>query len=459
MFVRAGMPVADVMVWSTLLFCLTVAALFYRWTLDLTGHHDAAFIAPALALLNGGFGWWRLLADTAPHDGSAWGLLARLPHDYTITLDNEFRWGNVVTTLLVTQRGLLLGLPLALIVFRHWWQAIRPSDQDRRERVVWMIAAGLITGLLPLIHAHTFAVVLGVAVCLAVLFRDRRLWVPFFAAALALGLPQVWWVAHASGVQSGSFVAWSVGWDHGDQNVVLFWLKNSGLLIPLIVAAICWRGDRPLLSRTLLMFYLPFTLCFIIPNLFRLAPWIWDNIKVLTYWFVASVPIVALLLARLAQGSVWRRALAATLFVSLTLAGTLDLWRVASNAFEARVFDRRGIEFAAIVCKNTRPSSLILHAPTYNHPVVLTGRRSLMGYPGHVWSHGLDPGPREVDIRRMYAGGEDAEGLFARYAIGYVVVGPLERGQMPANEHFFERYPRIGESGGYRLYRTTNVRE
>ncbi len=49
----------------------------------------------------------------------------------------------------------------------------------------------------------------------------------------------------------------------------------------------------------LIIFYIPFLLCFIIPNLVRLAPWDWDNIKILIYWFVGSLPFVALLLARL----------------------------------------------------------------------------------------------------------------------------------------------------------------
>ena len=56
-------------------------------------------------------------------------------------------------------------------------------------------------------------------------------------------------------VTGGTFVGWSLGWDRGDQNVVLFWLKNTGLFIPLLVGAILWRGERPLLQRRLLLFY------------------------------------------------------------------------------------------------------------------------------------------------------------------------------------------------------------
>ena len=450
MFVHAGAPVRAAIVWSTFTLCLAFAALLYRWTLDLTGNRAAALLAPPLALCSGGLGWWLFATEVWQSGSGAFTLVTNLSHDYTITYDGVFRWGNMVTTLLVTQRGLLLGLPLALVVFRLWWTAGDEGTDDSRQ--ARMIAAGVIAGMLPLVHAHSYAVILGMAGCLALLSRERWSWLLFFLWALAVGLPQIWWISRASGVRGGTFLAWAVGWDRGQQNAVLFWLRNTGAFIPLVIAALAWRGERPLLSRRLLLFYLPFTLCFIVPNVLRLAPWIWDNIKVLVFWYLASVPLVALVLARLSQsgaGSV----LAAVLFISMTLAGALDLWRAASGGFDSLLFDRDATGFAATVSERTPPSSLILHAPIPNHPIGLSGRQSLMGYGGHVWSHGLDPGPREADIKRMYAGGPEAAGLFVRYGIDYVAVGPIERSQMGANEQFFEQYERAVELPEYRLYR------
>src|SRR5438105_12228132 len=83
------------------------------------------------------------------------------------------------------------------------------------------------------------------------------------------------------------------------------------------------------------------------------------------------------------------RGAAVALFVTLTLAGALDVWRVASATEEQREFDAAGIAFAELVERATPPHSLILTAPTYNHPVFLTGRRALMGYGGHLWSQGI----------------------------------------------------------------------
>jgi hypothetical protein len=201
-----------------------------------------------------------------------------------------------------------------------------------------------------------------------------------------------------------------------------------------------------------LRFCLPFALCFLIPNLVRLSPWIWDNIKILFYWQIASAPLVAVVLARLWRRGSWQRGVALAALVSLTLSGGLDVWRVVSHASEVQVFSRDGVAFAEIVRQKTPPRSLILHAPTYNHPVFLTGRRSLMGYAGHLWSHGIEYGRREADVKRVYAGANDAEELLARYGVDYIVVGPLERTLLSVNDAFFSRFTIVAEASGYRLH-------
>ncbi|HYO91522.1 MAG TPA: hypothetical protein VEQ40_07795, partial [Pyrinomonadaceae bacterium] len=320
-----------------------------------------------------------------------------------------------------------------------------------------MIAAGFVAGSLVLVHAHSFGVCMLAAACLAIIFRNRwREWALFFVAAFILAAPQMLWSAWGSATSFRSFIGWHFGWDKGEENFVWFWLKNTGLFIPLIVAAIWWkRGQTSLVSRRALLFYLPFTLFFIIGNLIRLAPWVWDNNKVIFYWYVASAPLVALLLVELWRANLALRVVAGLLFISLTLAGSLDVWRVISRTTEHGEFDRDGIRFAEMIKQQTPPRALIINAPTFNHPVLLTGRRSLLGYPGHIWTHGLQFVPRETDIKTIYRGAQGAEDLLARHGVEYAVLSPLERNMMPVNQQFFERYTKVGEVGGYSLYKIT----
>jgi len=304
-----------------------------------------------------------------------------------------------------------------------------------------------------LVHAHSFVVVMLMAACLALIFISWRQWFAFFAVASAIAIPQMLWSTLHSSVNAGSFFAFELGWDHGQMNPVLFWLQNTGFFVPLLLVVILMRGDGYLISKRLLLFYLPFTLCFLIPNFIKLAPWIWDNIKVLYYWWLASAPLVALLLARLWRQSRIRQVVAVLLFVSVTLAGALDVAGIALRPVKYQVFDVAGLRFAELVRSQTAPRALIVHAPVHNTPVFLTGRRSLMGYPGHIWTHGLQFLQRESEIKRIYLGAPDAETLIRNYGIQYLVVGPQEKIVSPVNEVFFNRFEKVGEVGDYKLYK------
>jgi len=465
MFVRTGLSLRRAMLVENLVLAISLIGLLRRWSYDLTRDRAAAFLTPALVILSGGLGWWLLVPELVRSEDGFVSVLTHLPHDYTVMNGTDWRWGNMVTALLLPQRSILLGLPIAIIIFTLWWRSFEGAaalpDRSRPASMLQpvsvsrrMMAAGVLAGLLPLVHAHSYAVVMAMGAGLALTLGRLRLWVPFFAASLVLSLPQVIWLAGGTSVETERFVGWHLGWDHGNQNILWFWVKNTGALIPLLLLAVFWRSDRTPVARPLLRFYLPFTLCFLIPNVVMLAPWIWDNIKVLIYWHVASAPLVALVLVRLWRGGRLFRVVSAALAVSLMLAGCLDVWRVISRASELRVFTREGIAFADLVRGTVPTRSLILHAPIYNHPVFLSGRRSLMGYSAHVWSHGLPYAAREEDIKRIYSGAPEAVALIERYGVEYVVVGPVERDMMPVNDIFLERYPKVGQSGPYVLLRT-----
>lgn len=466
MLVRAGASMAAAMWLQNMVLALAFIGLLHHWTRAFTGNRLAAVFAPLLVIFSGGLGWWLLMQDLRVSDGGLLSLLAHLPRDYTIVNGTIFRWGNSLTTLLLPQRSFLFGLPLAVTIFYLWWTAIQSSantkgvspqapavQESQPDDSKWrMLAAGICAGLLPLIHTHGFLVVLGAGAGLALLFRSLgRAWVVFFVAALLIALPGVWWLSHGSAIQAGKFIGWQMGWDRDGYNVLWFWFVNTGFFIPLLLGAILLQKYS--LPRRLAMFYAPFSLCFIIPNLLRLSPWIWDNIKFLFYWYVASVPLVAFVLARLWQRGSRRRWLAGGLLATLTLSGALDILRVITHAAEFQEFTREGIQMASFMNLEVPARARVLHAPVWNSPVFLTGRRSLLGYDGWIWSRGLDTSPREADIHKMYSGGSDALALFHKYGVDYALVGPSELA-LPTNQTFWTGCTRLAQIGVYQLYKT-----
>jgi hypothetical protein len=452
-FAAGGLSFERAMLIQNLVLLSALVVLLHRWAMILTGSRVAATITPLLVLAGSGLGWLVMLREYAGSDASLIPFLADLPRDYTINTHN-LRWGNLTTTMLVSQRSALLGLPLFLVVQMAWWMAVRDENTHRRT----MVAAGVAGGLLPLAHPHTFGVMMLVALGLALLFPPRRAWCFFFVVALAIALPQLAWVSRGSMVEGTSFIGWHYGWTKGSDSLWWFWFKNTGLFIPLLAAAVLMRRQGRLVSPTLLRFYLPFVVCFVLPMLVRLSPRVSGNIKVLVYWYIASAPLVALVLARL-----WdrRTLLARTAVVgavlSLTLATALECWRVVSGASAVRVFDSSEVAFADAVDAAIPPKAVIAHAPSRNHAIFLTGRLSLLGNPSHVESHGFDYRTRESELERIYAGEPDAENLLAAHRIDYLVVGPEERAALHVNEAFLARYPSVTRVGGFTLYRVSSV--
>ncbi len=271
LFVRLGASLRHSMFIENWIIGVAMVGVLHRFGLKLVRNRTAAILTPVLIILNGGLGWKMLWEDINKGDGGIFHVLKNIQHSYTILpeVNLGWRWGNAVTSLLVPQRGFLLGIPLAVIVFTQWWAAMRTKSvppavaggSKRRQNPPAtaggtdlisrrMIAAGFIAGLLPLVHAHSFITVMGVGGVLALInFRKWRDWLAFFVVASVIAGPQLLWSTHGSAVSTRSFIGWEFGWGHGDENFFLFWFKNTGLFIPLLIAALLVEEQTHIWSR------------------------------------------------------------------------------------------------------------------------------------------------------------------------------------------------------------------
>ncbi len=473
-FIELGAGVREAMFVQNVAWAFSLLVVLERFVITLTASRLAGRIAPWVLFLSGGLGFLWFFSDVSSLGSSLFNLLWQLPRDYTI--GEQFRWGNSMVVLFITQRSLLLGLPIAIIVLGYLWKVFTASEPAAEAGDHGLISLlrpfllGLLTGTLPLIHLHSLAALFVVTAFLFALRPGRwKVWIAFGVGVCVVAVPELIWSITGSASETTKFFDWHFGWDNKKENFLWFWFKNTGLVIPMVGLAV-WlilagKGattakkkdakapDEGTPARDLVIFYIPFAVLFVICNVAKLAPWEWDNIKVLIYWFVGSIPLIAYALAwAWAKAGVWRVGSVACLIV-LTFSGALDVWRTASGQIKSRVFDTDAIRVAEQIKAKTEPRALILNAPTYNSAVVLSGRQSLMRYSGHLSSHGIDHIPRETDVRHIYQGGGVAEVLLRKYDIDYVLVSPEERNTLQANEQFFKRYPVIAESGDYRVYK------
>ncbi len=484
-FIRCGVDWRAAFFVENIVLSLSLVALIDLMTLRLTGNKIAALIAPVIFLFNGGFGFINFFHDLRQFwadpdqlkEGLIW-FFAHLPKTYTMNAELilsstsgdkvPLRWGNVFTTLLIPQRSMLFGLPFVAMIITLWWMAVRENggrgdgetggDEPISPRPPvtpspspYFLAAGILTGLLPMLHAHGFFAVMIASALMAMLFWTRR-WIAFFAPVVLLAGPQVWWL---SGTQVRNILFKLQWWkEAGESDLLTFWAVNAGVFLALLIGALLtyktvdWRVKR---------FYLPFLSWFIVPNVMLLAPWSWDNIKVLIYWSLASCPLVAVMLAYIFTRRIpILRISAAVLLIVMTLSGSLDVLRAASPVENALLFGKDQIEVGSLLREKTPPRSVILHAPVHNSVVALSGRQSVMGYPGHLWTHGIAYEQRELEIGAVYRGGADAAEILSRLNVDYLVVGPIERTQLVVDENYFaSRYPLVIDHSGYRIYQVS----
>lgn len=480
-FMKLGVGLREAMVIQNIAWAFGLLVLLERFVFKLTSDRLAARLAAPLLFFSGGLGFIWFFGDLGAQGKGLVELLSQLPKDYTI--GDEFRWGNSLITLFMTQRSLLLGMPLTIIVLGALWKIFNsPSPARPREgesakgpvaiapgsdrAMLPLFIIGVIAGTLPLVHLHSLAVLFVVAGVLFFLRLDHwREFIVFGVGVCVIAIPELAWSLSGSASETTKFFGWHFGWDSRDMNVLWFWLKNTGLFIPLLALGIylfCFLQNRKDAKGAeaadqkpfkLLLFYIPFAALFIISNIAKLAPWEWDNIKVLIYWWIGSIPFVAFAIAWMWRKAAVLKVVAVLCFAGLILSGSLDVWRTISGAVKTRVFDADAVKLAEKLKSSVPAKALFLNAPTYNSAIVLTGRQSLMRYSGHLSSHGIDYLPRENDVKKIYAGGPQAEELLNKYKIDYVLVSPEERTAMRANEAFFSRYPVAAESGQYKVYK------
>jgi len=494
--VKIGVDVKDAMFALNVSWAFSLLVILERFVFKFTNNRLAGKIAPVLLFFSGGLGFLWFAKDYWYGATGFLDFVRDLPRDYTIS-ETGFRWGNSLTTLFLTQRSLLFGMPLMLIVLQKIWEIFEvkelKSEKVKKESgnsattfshfPFSTFFVGLLAGMLPLIHAHSLIVLFIVSAFLFALSVEKwRMWIAFGVGVAVVAVPELLFAMSGSATKTGEFIDWHFGWDAHGANIFWFWIKNTGAFIPVLLFGIFlthWRKgakeekekgrkgeeenkfeDQRSTIKDQLLFYVPFLFCFILANVMKLAPWEWDNIKVLIYWFLGSLPFAALALAWIYNRGKIFRVVSVCLLIGLTAAGAIDVWRVVSKQVNYDVFDPDAIKIAEQIKRKTEPNALFLDAPTFNTAVVLSGRRSLMRYPGHLSSHGIEYGPREEDVKRIYQGSATTDILLKKYDIEYVLLSPEIRSYasdpghaFALNETYFQKYPVIAESGEYKVYK------
>jgi hypothetical protein len=315
-------------------------------------------------------------------------------------------WKSLFLALFVPQRGFLLALPVGLLLLWSWRAELLRGE--RAPLPAW--TTGLLWGALPLVHLHTFAFVSVMGGVWAIASGRWRSALPGLGFAL---LPATWAVVQVTdGFRAAGLVGWAPGWVMEDESPLVFLLRNFGLWLPLALAALVVAARARRHAELLVL--VPSLAWFVLLFFVRLAPWAWDNTKVMLWCHVALLPpLYGLVVGRLRPS--WRAAVVVLLFGS----GLSSLlWGCFGRLPRLEILERAEYEG---VCGALAPLTTrrVATAQTFNHPVAMCGRSIVAGYTGHLWSHGLDSSPIEARLKRLLNGQsgwqEDARALDASH--------------------------------------------
>ncbi len=328
---------------------------------------------------------------------------------------------NVLTTMLLPQRGLLFGLSavLVLLIYLHGYssKSINNSINNSRHNKTgqWLIIA--LIGLLPLAHVHSFLFAYLFLLLYAVFFKVHRLNTLILLLGISLlALPQMIWQLQANHTED--FLGWHLGWlKPSNQNIFAFWIQNFGILpiLLLIVFLFAKKQWYRLFAVSALLF-------FIIGNTLQLQPSLWENMKL----FFFSLLIGAYLLAYYLQ-FIWKKNIYGKIGVSLLAfllvsPGCLSLLKEQQSQY--MLFDKSSQEVAQWVRTHTNSKAKFIVYPAHNHPVsALSGRNVLVGYDGWLWSYGLPYADKTNYIKQVLRG----EINIAETGYDYLVVGTPEK--------------------------------
>jgi hypothetical protein len=455
-----GLSLPEALTATSAMLGLAFPAVLYLAALRFTAGRAAAAIAVFVFLLSGGLGFVYLFGDIQKYGLD---VIAHLPREYTLSRDVNLQWLNPVLAYLVPQRSTLFGFSLALILLVILWVALR-------ERLGWrpFLFAGLVAGVMPVFHVHAYGTVVALPALWA-LFNRRVEWLAFFIPAVAIGGPIVLWMLppantsvcgdltfHGYCVQLGwlAFSDWQRnGWWLFIPDVVWFWIWNTSLLLPLLIAGQALVRWFP---TAFPKWFAPMWVWFVVPNVVVLQPWVWDNTKFFIFWVLLGSAVAGGVLAGMLRRGRLTTVAAVVALVLLGLSGTLDLMRASDFSVSSVQFtDPGGLKVAEWARHNTSPTAVFAVADEHNSPIpTLAGRRELIGYPAWLWTYGLADYVQKGEADKRILNGDPAALELARkYGIDYVMIGPQEVPRGASRAYWDEHGTLVYDDSGYAVYR------
>jgi hypothetical protein len=442
LLLKTGFSLIPGLVWVGLLASVATFYAFYRW--------GGAF-AVAGFLFNGGIAGFQFLRTFKFIDYQNVNYVA---------------WKSIPLTMLVTQRGLLYAIPAGVILLYHWREKFFRAGQDRSASAkatadrqsgplpFWLELS--LYASMPLFHIHTF---MALSILLACLFivSDAPIRSHILSLILSALIPAtflVWLISDH--FHAGSVLKFHLGWAQREGEFAMpffrFWFFNFGILVPLLLTLVGllgyqvwkegfrWGRKQP----EEIAFVFGGTAIFLFGFFVKTAPWIWDNLKIMVWAYFIALPYLWRdLIAH------WERPIRWAVCFALFASGFVSLFGGLAAGKGGFGFANRGELDAISAAVRKMPIEARFAAwPTYNHPLLLNGRKVVMGYPGHLWTQGFDDYGKTNDLLiKFMQGAPNWRDLARTLNVRYVFWGREEKSNYASSSRPWEKTTALAASG------------
>ena len=501
-----------------ILLCFSFLLLLFFLNLRLTSSIVAATLSVPLILMCGGTGGiqW-LLFDRS------WSGFRSVDHILvdSITRSISICWFSLPAHILLPQRTTQFAYPISLLALiliirackRVHNQSLKkarsnnsltidateyylksgqasPTKSNFRLDISWEYLSttnrlklfaygGLVTGLLPMLQAHSFVAVGAIMLVVAGLqllkwAKDYRndtahiililkQWGVYGVAAFLLGIPQS--LVYLQRVSGGGFIRLQSIWSDfpPDSSAISLWFNAVGAFLPLFILSLYFCR----FSTVQRQFQIGFFAVFFIANFMIFQPWVLDNTKVFYVWVFGAGGSVATILQSLWTNNsftskptaeeedeediysspprsparnfhmedtksppsiktILMRVSVVIIFITLILSGGMCMIN-ESFSYDA-MFDSSDVESAYWIEQNTPIDSRFAistkpGSPHMRPEAALAGRQIMVSYWGWISNHGMpNHVQRNADINDLLSGHLDTRDMLIQYGIDYIVV-------------------------------------
>ena len=436
-----GVPLIIGLTWVGLVGMACTGAALWRW--------GGAFVLVAV-LCNGG----TIVFEEWMKPGAKWEL-----RDY---LDKR-SWNSIPLAMLVTQRGLLFALPACVLLLDKW----RTRFLGAPAKPGWQLPAWgelLLYAVMPLFHLHSF-LFLSVALGWFIVAVPSARMEAFLLGIRALVPATLLTLLVTGGFFGKDTVGKDLGWtweaadaEHPERPGFISYLFQNFGLLPLLIAWLLVsliRQRKSPESRASLHIVVPALTVLIACFIFRFAPWDWDNSKLINLAYVALLPALwGHVLKR------WPAPVRWAVCFFMFFSGFVSLLGGMSGKNKGHGFTKIGqLDHIASAIRDIPVSERFATHPTWNHPILLVGRKVAMGFPGHIFSHGIGSPERDRKVDDLMKGHADWRQLTQTLNVRYMFWGEMEReNYKDSNQPWTTACDKIASGEWGDIYDLTTVR-